>query len=224
MNSIITSSTTPTLTNPPHPPFSAILTATAQNCGVKVTYVALPPPSILSSIWLLQKGQDITTPRDPARAILGFENFFFQLTDSGRAHQPIGFFIWYFILNMMGPPNWVFLKDKSHWSSLEPLMWEGTVEMPCLESSDSTLSVEGGFNPKGNGNHGLLIASFTTLSISSSACINKNKTSPFHILFLFDVSFSTLVSILFYGILENRPLLNRIHMNIILKKWFRREQ
>ena len=58
--------------------------------------------------------------------------------------------------------------------------------MPCLESSDSTLSVEGGFSPKGNGNHGLLIASLTTLSISSSAYINKNKV-------ISDISFSTLV-------------------------------
>lgn len=42
--------------------------------------------------------------------------------------------------------------------------------MPCLESSDITLSIEGGLRPKGNGSHGLLIASFTTLSTTSSAC------------------------------------------------------
>lgn len=50
-----------------------------------------------------------------------------------------------------------------------PLLRGGTVEMPCLVSSFRTLSVEGGFSPKGRGSHGLLIASFTTLSISSSA-------------------------------------------------------
>lgn len=45
----------------------------------------------------------------------------------------------------------------------------GTAGMPCLESASRTLSVEGGFRPKGRGNHGLFIASFTTLSITSSA-------------------------------------------------------
>lgn len=46
------------------------------------------------------------------------------------------------------------------------------LEMPCLESSANTLSVEGGLSPKGNGSHGLLIASFTTLSTTSSACMH----------------------------------------------------
>lgn len=62
---------------------------------------------------------------------------------------------------------------------LEPLLWllllpKGMLllEMPCLESSANTLSVEGGLSPKGNGSHGLLIASFTTLSTTSSACMH----------------------------------------------------
>lgn len=42
--------------------------------------------------------------------------------------------------------------------------------MPCFESSVSTESVEGGLRPMGRGSHGLLIASFTALSITSSAC------------------------------------------------------
>lgn len=54
------------------------------------------------------------------------------------------------------------------------------VEIPCLESSFRTLSVDGGFSPNGNGNHGLLIASFTTLSITSSACTtHTNKINQF---------------------------------------------
>lgn len=47
--------------------------------------------------------------------------------------------------------------------------------MPCLESSVSTLSVDGGLRPNGRGNHGLVIASFTTLSITSSACIRTRS-------------------------------------------------
>lgn len=58
---------------------------------------------------------------------------------------------------------------------LEPLIWGGTLQIPCLESSANTLSVDGGLRPKGKGSHGLLIASFTTLSITSSACINQRK-------------------------------------------------
>lgn len=46
----------------------------------------------------------------------------------------------------------------------------GIVEIPCLESSVRTVSVDGGLRPSGKGNHGLLIASFTTLSITSSPC------------------------------------------------------
>lgn len=46
--------------------------------------------------------------------------------------------------------------------------------MPCLESSARTLSVEGGLRPMGNGSQGLLITSFTTLLITSSAgCRSK---------------------------------------------------
>ena len=53
----------------------------------------------------------------------------------------------------------------------KPLMrGGGTVEIPCLDSSARTLSVEGGLRPMGSGNHGLLIASVTTLSITSSPC------------------------------------------------------
>lgn len=52
----------------------------------------------------------------------------------------------------------------------EPL--RGMLDMPCLESSANTLSVEGALSPKGNGSHGLLIASFTTLSTTSSACMH----------------------------------------------------
>lgn len=63
----------------------------------------------------------------------------------------------------------------AHQRKSEPLIGGGTVEMPCLESSLRTLSVEGGFSPKGSGSHGLFIASFTTLSITSSACKKKIK-------------------------------------------------
>lgn len=51
--------------------------------------------------------------------------------------------------------------------------------MPCLESSEMTLSVDGGLRPKGKGNHGLFIASFTTLSMTSSP-YNNNSTSICH--------------------------------------------
>jgi len=47
-------------------------------------------------------------------------------------------------------------------------MGGGTVEIPWRQSSAKTLSVEGGFRPMGSGNHGLLIASFTILSTTSS--------------------------------------------------------
>lgn len=51
------------------------------------------------------------------------------------------------------------------------------VEMPCFESSVSTESAEGGLRPMGRGSHGLLIASFTTLSITSSACTKIKRHS-----------------------------------------------
>jgi len=54
----------------------------------------------------------------------------------------------------------------------EPLLPRGMLDMPCLESSANTLSVQGALSPKGNGSHGLLIASFTTLSTTSSACMH----------------------------------------------------
>lgn len=62
-----------------------------------------------------------------------------------------------------------------HWgldsgSGLARLEQGGILEIPCLESSDSTQSIEGGLRPKGIGSHGLSIASFTALSITSSAC------------------------------------------------------
>lgn len=54
--------------------------------------------------------------------------------------------------------------------------------MPCLDSSSSTPSVEGGLRPKGSGSHGLLIASFTTLSTTSSACKRQiAKEIKFHV-------------------------------------------
>lgn len=56
-----------------------------------------------------------------------------------------------------------------HQRVLEPLIW-GMLQMPCLVSSASTPSVEGGLRPRGRGSHGLLIASFTILSTTSSAC------------------------------------------------------
>lgn len=55
---------------------------------------------------------------------------------------------------------------------LERFLWGGMADMPCLESSANTISVEGGLRPKGIGSHGLLIASFTALSTTSSACIH----------------------------------------------------
>lgn len=49
--------------------------------------------------------------------------------------------------------------------------------MPCFRSSLRTHSVEGGFSPNGSGSHGLFIASFTTLSITSSACTKHIDSS-----------------------------------------------
>lgn len=57
------------------------------------------------------------------------------------------------------------------------LTWGGMLGMPCLESSARTQSMEGGLSPRGKGNHGLLIASFTMLSITSSSCNTKTSQS-----------------------------------------------
>lgn len=96
------------------------------------------------------------------------------------------------------------------------LMWGGTVEMPCLESSARTLSVEGGFRPNGNGSHGLFIASFTILSITSSSChsnmpelvIQVQIIQVWHlILESFMIEFGLLI---FYNQIESK----------LLKVWF----
>lgn len=76
---------------------------------------------------------------------------------------------------------------SSHLRQRESLICEGMVEIPCLESSSRTLSVEGAFRPKGSGNHGLVIASFTTLSITSSACTTTNKKKIKKIIIFFAI-------------------------------------
>lgn len=72
----------------------------------------------------------------------------------------------------MGPSGGVGHTCQRSLGVEERLLPRGMPEMPCLESSANTLSMEGGLSPKGNGSHGLLIASFTTLSTTSSACMH----------------------------------------------------
>jgi len=72
----------------------------------------------------------------------------------------------------VGPSGGVNGTRQQGFGAEEPLLPRGMLDMPCLESSANTLSVEGALSPKGNGSHGLLIASFTTLSTTSSACMH----------------------------------------------------
>lgn len=130
-------------------------------------------------------------------------------TDSGRAHKPIGFFFWYSLWTWWDP-HWVLWRTfigsvESRWCEKERLR--------CLVLRALIV-------------HFLLKVALTPMAMVTMACWLplsplcqflhqpvSTKTKTFSISHT-DISFHALVSMSFNRVLENWPLLSRIHVNI----------